>query len=246
MVIYHGLGWLDRRRDRFLDAAAAEQRYVGQTVSLVSAGAILKLHLPGDDWRSCDTPSGTAFVRADDLATAGDPVWAQFAIFVDRIDGPVTGLREVGDSLVLRRVQHSYRATFAAMLAGVAAIGYEYTDGVADLLSYFAPDPGGGMVEICIRIKFLASGAPVNAPEIAADFVMAGLRWMTTWTVWRQDDNGVVAEVATLPTREDAQKICDQLEAKGHKQTYWVARSAEPPSDEAAQQAVEAVGRTSS
>lgn len=31
VVNYHGLGLLDRWRDRFLDAAAAEQRYVGQT-----------------------------------------------------------------------------------------------------------------------------------------------------------------------------------------------------------------------
>jgi hypothetical protein len=44
------------------------------------------------------------------------------------------------------------------------------------------------------------------------------------WRVQRQDDNGQVFTVARAATREAAQAIADELEARGHKQMYWVER----------------------
>jgi hypothetical protein len=41
----------------------------------------------------------------------------------------------------------------------------------------------------------------------------------TIWIVWRQDDNGNRFEVARHTSREAA-----ELEARGHKQAYWVAQ----------------------
>ena len=43
------------------------------------------------------------------------------------------------------------------------------------------------------------------------------------WVVWRQDDNGNRYEVARHDSRAAAQAQADEMEARGHKQTYWVA-----------------------
>lgn len=43
------------------------------------------------------------------------------------------------------------------------------------------------------------------------------------WTVWRQDDNGNRYEVSRHDTRAEAESVAAVMEARGHKQTYWVA-----------------------
>ncbi|WP_151771440.1 SPOR domain-containing protein [Streptomyces abyssomicinicus] len=44
------------------------------------------------------------------------------------------------------------------------------------------------------------------------------------WQVIRQDDNGNRYRVGQYATRAEAQKIADTLDARGHKQLYWVER----------------------
>jgi hypothetical protein len=43
------------------------------------------------------------------------------------------------------------------------------------------------------------------------------------WIVWRQDDNGNRYQVARKDSRADADALATMLEARGHKQFYWVA-----------------------
>jgi hypothetical protein len=43
--------------------------------------------------------------------------------------------------------------------------------------------------------------------------------------VWRQDDNGNQYEVSRHDTRTEAGSVVASMEARGHKQTYWVAES---------------------
>jgi hypothetical protein len=45
------------------------------------------------------------------------------------------------------------------------------------------------------------------------------------WIVWRQDDNGNRFEVARKDSRVDAEQLAAVMEARGHKQLYWVARA---------------------
>lgn len=45
---------------------------------------------------------------------------------------------------------------------------------------------------------------------------------MTEWTLWRQDDNGASAVIERFETREDAAEKLAALEARGHKQFYWI------------------------
>ena len=43
-----------------------------------------------------------------------------------------------------------------------------------------------------------------------------------TWIVWRQDDHGNRAEVARFTVQDEADELCRTMEARGHKQLYWV------------------------
>jgi hypothetical protein len=43
-----------------------------------------------------------------------------------------------------------------------------------------------------------------------------------TWAVHRQDDNGNHFVVQTGMSRPDAERLAAELEARGHKQVYWV------------------------
>lgn len=44
-----------------------------------------------------------------------------------------------------------------------------------------------------------------------------------TFAVWRQDDNGSRFLVSGNHSQEDAERLCAELEERGHKQMYWVA-----------------------
>jgi hypothetical protein len=41
-----------------------------------------------------------------------------------------------------------------------------------------------------------------------------------TWAVYRQDDNGHLFIVQTGLSRQDAERLVEELTARGHKQTY--------------------------
>jgi hypothetical protein len=49
------------------------------------------------------------------------------------------------------------------------------------------------------------------------------------WIVWRQDDNGNRFEVVRKDSRAEAEEVAAAMEARGHKQTYWVAKTTAPP-----------------
>ncbi|MFF9866163.1 SPOR domain-containing protein [Streptomyces sp. NPDC013953] len=44
------------------------------------------------------------------------------------------------------------------------------------------------------------------------------------WLVIRQDDNGNHYRVGRYATRDEAQKMADSLDSRGHEQRYWVER----------------------
>jgi len=43
------------------------------------------------------------------------------------------------------------------------------------------------------------------------------------WIVWRQDGNGNQYEVSRHDSRDEAESVVATMEARQHKQTYWVA-----------------------
>ena len=70
----------------------------------------------------------------------------------------------------------------------------------------------------------MSSNRPAGEPSRDAEPGTADeRRRVTTWIVWRQDDNGNRFEVARFAVRTDADAIATTMEARRHKQTYWVA-----------------------
>jgi hypothetical protein len=67
----------------------------------------------------------------------------------------------------------------------------------------------------------LADGSPADG---ATDRSVGGRA--DQWIVWRQDDNGNRFEVARRESRVEAEELAATMEARGHKQRYWVAAAA--------------------
>lgn len=42
------------------------------------------------------------------------------------------------------------------------------------------------------------------------------------WQVWRQDDNGNRFVIRAFATEAEARRFARTLEARGHKQMYWI------------------------
>jgi len=55
----------------------------------------------------------------------------------------------------------------------------------------------------------------------------AGAGEQRAWVVWRQDDNGIRAEVARHGHRTDAESHAAVLAARGHKLIYGVSQTEE-------------------
>ncbi|MFB7513800.1 SPOR domain-containing protein [Streptomyces sp. NPDC056144] len=51
---------------------------------------------------------------------------------------------------------------------------------------------------------------------------------LLTWVVVRQDDNGNRYRVGRYETEDEARKMADSLDSRGHKQLYWVERVGSP------------------
>lgn len=47
------------------------------------------------------------------------------------------------------------------------------------------------------------------------------------WCLWRQDDNGNRVLIRCFADRRAAERMRDEMEARGHKQLYWVEEQAE-------------------
>jgi hypothetical protein len=43
------------------------------------------------------------------------------------------------------------------------------------------------------------------------------------WVVWRQGDDGNPFEVDRFDSRAEAEALAATMQARGHRQTYWVA-----------------------
>ncbi|MEO3975968.1 SPOR domain-containing protein [Streptomyces sp. CAU 1734] len=50
------------------------------------------------------------------------------------------------------------------------------------------------------------------------------------WLVIRQDDNGNRYRVGRYATEDEARQLADTLDARGHRQLYWVERIGRTPS----------------
>jgi len=105
-----------------------------------------------------------------------------------------------------------------------AATEYDsYARGVVDMLTR-----GCSATELerhLSRLETNAMGLPVrpsHARRALASRLVALREDAPAWVVWRQDDNGIKAQVAVVDTRGEAERLREEFESRGHKQLYWV------------------------
>ncbi|NUP10192.1 MAG: hypothetical protein HOW73_29430 [Polyangiaceae bacterium] len=75
-----------------------------------------------------------------------------------------------------RRVLQGEPGRFSAELDGVPARGFEWTDGICDILSYFAQSPRGDLVELIVACDLRAPGAPAAIADVAR-MILSRFRW---------------------------------------------------------------------
>jgi 2-methylisocitrate lyase-like PEP mutase family enzyme len=85
--------------------------------------------------------------------------------------------------------------------------------------SIAAGDPPPATIPTYAETNALASGH--HGGMDSADGGGAGR--VERWVVWRQDDNGNRFVVVRKESRAEAEEIAAAMEARGHKQLYWVA-----------------------
>lgn len=87
-----------------------------------------------------------------------------------------------------------------------------------------ATGPAERLVTLRVSDGALARVEPAPAgfhlPDVSRDQRLAA---RAGWSVWREDDNGNRFEVARGQSLADAGLQRDQLEARGHRQHYWLA-----------------------
>lgn len=99
-----------------------------------------------------------------------------------------------------------------------------------DMLTCLGLDGEPATEEVAKAARRLAVGTAALVPESldaawvgqAADRLPDGSQEL--WIVWRQDDNGNRFEVSRKGSRSEAESLAATMEARGHKQIYWVAR----------------------
>jgi hypothetical protein len=62
--------------------------------------------------------------------------------------------------------------------------------------------------------------------EGGADGLVATRRFAAGWSVWRRDDHGNRFEVRRGLASSDAERLVEEFEARGHKQSYWLEPTA--------------------
>ncbi|MFO0547069.1 MAG: hypothetical protein U0271_01710 [Polyangiaceae bacterium] len=189
-----------------------------------------------------DGPWGVAFAPEIELERADGKVeFAALNLLVQVVSlAPGEGSTEVVESRMAGRVQRGHPGRFAAVVAGRPARGFDWTDGVQDILSFFV-ELHDCLVELSLARAALPQTHSAPLMEVASS-LLVGVRWLASpeitasetelqpshlerrWTVWRQDDNGNRFLMSSGHTQDEANRLCAEYEARGHKQMYWTER----------------------
>jgi hypothetical protein len=146
----------------------------------LSLEAVVCFELPAS-WVSAPIRNGLAFAPALDIDRFGNDfafLPLTFAAVIERPTADVTPAQFTTD-LMARRVRQGYPDQFDSSILGVSASGYDWTDGVRHILSWFVEQPSGYVVEFCLaRDSNAEHSVTGNLHEIGAA-LFAHVRWVT-------------------------------------------------------------------
>jgi hypothetical protein len=140
------------------------------------------------------------------------------------------------EALMGRRVRQGYPERFDAEVSGRPARGFGWTDGVADILSFFVCVLDRHFVEFSVQKRSFQEPPSPPLNDVARE-LLSRVRWTMSdmaapsvesdelWEVWRQDDHGNRFRVSAELTHAAAERMCQDFEARGHRQLYWSVRA---------------------
>jgi catechol 2,3-dioxygenase-like lactoylglutathione lyase family enzyme len=102
---------------------------------------------------------------------------------------------------------------------------------------YPAAEPSSSLERLGFRVldveavtsAALRAGGRLERPGVLVDpdgrkIELLGFRApVVRWAVWRQDDHGNRFLISRGHSRTEAERLCLEFEARGHKQTYWAS-----------------------
>lgn len=203
---------------------------------------LLRFRAP-PDWRGSELPTGLCFAPEVEWRAVNDVAeHLRLSLCVGLLGIPEgTSATIFVDRKMKSHLPSGSAVELSASIGGLAARSFSWTDGVAEVLSYF--------VELTPRLVAfieLAEGPPgMRSPSelaLLAGELLARFAWADDteavlaregarpdlppharcFEVWRQDDNGNRFVISGGHTIEEANRVLRKFEELSHKQTYWI------------------------
>jgi hypothetical protein len=139
---------------------------------------------PPPGWQRVERPNGTAFADESALDSYdGDVTSVPLMLFVSVLDPAGHSVQRVAEDLMSRRVRQGYPGRFDAVISGLPALGFDWTDGIMEILSYFVLHARGWILEFqvaraCHPVMYMPGFDRSPLRSIAED-LLAGVRWNT-------------------------------------------------------------------
>jgi len=142
-------------------------------------GSVVDVSLPGGEWQRIETSDATTFVRPGDLAECcGAVEWASFRFWIQSLDALQLAAGDAIQEAMRRRVRQGSPDQCAAKVAGVEAVRFDWTDGVAKVRSYFVQHSSGSVIEFGLATMRFPSGEWKVPLDEAADKLLARIKWI--------------------------------------------------------------------
>ena len=132
---------------------------------------------PPENWRRCEVPNGFGLAPLVELDRVDGAIeFAALCVLVLRVDckdGQEPD--EAVEDLMRSRFATGTPDPFQAELAGRPACAYDWTDGVRDILTYFAIAPRGELVEVSIMRAWVSGQDVVPLQQLADELGVEAL-----------------------------------------------------------------------
>jgi hypothetical protein len=168
-----------RRALRPLSRPPLNGSIVGQTSMATPIGTFVEVSLPEGEWHRVDTPTATTLVRSGDFAECDGKVeWASFKFWIERLDCDGRPSAEVTREVMRRRVAQGFPDEGVAQIDGLHAAKFIWSDGVAEVHSYFVVYRPGVVIEFSFASHRWPTGALKVPLDPAAEQLLAGVKWI--------------------------------------------------------------------
>jgi hypothetical protein len=168
-----------RRSLRSLSHPPLNASIVRQTRVSSPVDRIVEVSLPGREWQRVDTLDTTTFVRPGDLAECGGAVeWASFRFWIQSLDALQFPAGDSIQEAMRRRVRQGSPDQYVTKVAGIDALRFDWTDGVAEVRSYFVHHSSGSVIEFGLATMRFPSGALKVPLDDAAERLFAQIKWI--------------------------------------------------------------------